>query len=205
MYQTYQIEGIILKSANFGESNKYLFVITEEFGLIKITAQGLRNLRSKLRYGLQEFSVVQLSIVRGRGAWRLINAIYDKNLYFSLAKNRGKLIIANSVLNLLTQLLPGEERNEDLYKVIREALSFLEENDFSSEDIKSFENIIVVRILYCLGYFDKKKAVNKDIEYSSFLNLTEWNQDLLEKMRKGEVNRQVIFDINNSLQSSQLC
>ncbi len=205
MHQIYQIEGIILKSANFGESNKYLFVITEEFGLIKITAQGLRNLKSKLRYGLQELSVVRLSMVKGRGAWRLINAIYDRNLYFSLAKSRNKLIVANSVLDLLTKLLQGEEKNEDLYKVIKEALSFLEDNDFSDESIKGFENIIVVRILYCLGYFDKNKILNKDTKYSFFLNLIEWNQDILKKMRDGEINRQVIFDINTSLQSSQLC
>ncbi len=204
MYQIYQTEGMVLKSVDFGEANKYLFVFTKEFGLIKIAAQGLRNVKSKLRYGLQEFSIAQLSMVQGKNVWRLTNAICDKNFCFSLAKDKKKLIVIKHVLDLLTQLLSGEEKNEELYQTIRKAFSFLEENNFSIEDIKSFENIIVIRILYCLGYFDEKKKMSDGTQYSFFLNLDEWNKGLLNKMQEDKVKQQVVFDINTSLQSSQL-
>lgn len=205
MHQIYQVEGIVLKSVDFGESNKYLFIITKEFGLIKIVAQSLRNLKSKLRYGLQDLSVAQINIVRGRSVWRLTNAVCEKNFYFLLSKDRNKLVVMNRVLNLLFQLLTGEEKNIDLYETVKESFSFLEKNDFEEENIKSFENIIVVRILYCLGYFDKQKVSKNGTLYASFLNLTEWNKDLLEKMGDDGIKRQVIFDINTSLKSSQLC
>lgn len=204
MYQIYQTEGLILKSVDFGEANKYLFVFTKEFGLIKVAAQGLRNVKSKLRYGLQEFSIAQLSMVQGRSLWRMTNTSCDKNLCFSLDKERQKLIVVKHILDLLMQLLSGEEKNEELYLALRKAISFLEENNFNRKEIKSFENIIVVRILYCLGYFDKKKKMNNGIQYSFFLNLDEWNKNLLDKMQEDIIKRQVIFDINTSLQSSQL-
>ncbi len=204
MYHIYQTEGMVLKSVDFGEANKYLFVFTKEFGLIKIATQGLRNVKSKLRYGLQEFSIARLSLVRGRSIWRTTNSACDNNLYFSLIKNKEKIIIVRHILNLLMQLLSGEEKNEDLYKTIKKSFSFLKKGDFDSEDIKSFENIIIVRILYCLGYFDKKKKLNNKIPYSIFLNLSEWNKDLLDKIKEDTIKQQVVFDINTSLQSSQL-
>ena len=204
MYQIYQTEGMVLKSVDFGEANKYLFVFTKEFGLIKIAAQGLRNVKSKLRYGLQEFSVAQLSMVQGRSIWRMTNTVCDGNLCFSLSSNKEKLIVVKHVLDLLMQLLSGEEKNEELYITVRKAVSFLEENDFNKEQIKSFENIIVIRILYCLGYLDKKKEIGDKVQYSFFLNLDEWNRGLLNKMRENKIKQQVIFDINTSLQFSQL-
>jgi recombinational DNA repair protein (RecF pathway) len=60
----YTTEGFILKSVNFGEANKYFFIFTREFGLIKTAAQGVRHLQSKLRYGLTDYSLAQVSVVR---------------------------------------------------------------------------------------------------------------------------------------------
>ena len=204
MHYIYQTEGIVLKSVDFGEANKYLFVFTKEFGLIKIAAQGLRNVKSKLRYGLQELSIAQLSMVQGRSIWRMTNSVCESNLCFSLSKNKEKLIVVKHILNLLMQLLSGEEKNEELYVTIKKAFSFLEENNFNKEQIKSFENIIVVRILYCLGYFDREKKMDNQIQYSFFLNLNEWSESLLNKMQEDKIKQQVIFDINTSRQSSQL-
>ena len=40
----YNTEGFILKSLNFGEANKYFFIFTKDFGLIKAAAQSVRHL-----------------------------------------------------------------------------------------------------------------------------------------------------------------
>lgn len=205
MYEIYQTEGLVLKSIDLGEADKNLVVFTEEFGLIKIVAQGLRQTASKLRYGLQEFSFAQISIVRGRNVWRMTNALCGENLYFSLFKNKEKIKVISRVLNLLSQLLSGEEKNNDLYKVLKEALLFLRANDLEKESLQGFENILVLRILYCLGYLDKDEKVNEEVAYLDFLNLTEWNDSLLNKMEGVKIKQQVIFDINRSLRSSQLC
>jgi len=205
MHQIYQTEGLVLKSMDAGEADKNLVIFTEDFGLIKVMAQGLRKTASKLRYGLQEFSFVQISLVRGRTIWRMTNALCGSNLYFSLSNNKEKLIIINRVLNLLKQLLPGEEKNENLYKTVKEAFFFLKKDNLKNENLGSFENIIVLRILYCLGYFDKNKKLDRGNLYTVFLNLLEWDACLLEKMERGKIKQQVILDINQSLRSSQLC
>lgn len=202
MYEIYQTEGIILRQADFGEANKYLFVFTKEFGLIKIAAQGLRNIKSKLRCGLQEFSISQLSLVQGKMVWRITNVDYGSSLYLPLVEDKDKLIVMKSVMDLLTQLLSGQEKNEELYNAVKIAFSFLRDTNLNSDEIKSFESILVLRILYCLGYFDKDKWIASGFPYSTFFVLDEWNSDLFVHL--GKNRRKIISDINMSLQSSQL-
>ena len=202
MYQIYQTEGIVLKSFNFSEADKYLLILTRDFGLIKIAAKGLRKVSSKLRYSLQEFSVAQISLVQGRSIWRLTNASCENNFFFDLGKDKDKLIVVKSVLDLLTQLLSGQEKNENLYILVKEAFSFLGQNDFFTKELKGFESLLVLRILYSLGYLDENRKVKEGLPYSVFLGSNEWNLELLDKIEKNK--RKIIFDINVSLQSSQL-
>ena len=91
MHQIYQTEGIVLKSIDYSEADKYLLILTRDFGLIKTAAKGLRKVSSKLRYSLQEFSVAQISLVQGRSIWRLINASCENNFFFDLCKNKDKM------------------------------------------------------------------------------------------------------------------
>jgi len=201
MHQIYQTEGIVLKSFDFSEADKYLLILTRDFGLIKTAAKGLRKVSSKLRYSLQEFSVAQISLVQGRSIWRLINASCENNFFFDLGKDKDKLIVVRSVLDLLTQLLSGQEKNENLYILVKEAFSFLGQNDFSTKELRGFESLLVLRILYYLGYLDENRKVKEELSYSVFLD-NEWNFELLDKIEKNK--RKIIFDINVSLQSSQL-
>jgi DNA repair protein RecO (recombination protein O) len=202
MHQIYQTEGIVLKSFDFSEADKYLLILTRDFGLIKTAAKGLRKVSSKLRYSLQEFSVSQVSLVQGRSIWRLTNASCESNLFFDLGKNKDKLIVVRSVLDLLTQLLSGQEKNEDLYILVKEAFSFLGQNDFSTKELSGFESLLVLRILYRLGYLDENRKVKEGLPYSVFLECNEWDFRLLDKIEENK--RKIIFDINISLQSSQL-
>jgi hypothetical protein len=132
----------------------------------------------------------------------LTNAFCKENLYFSIFKDSNKTFVLTSVLDLLIQLLPGQDKNEDLYNVVMMALIFLKENDLKESEVRSFESILVLRILYCLGYLDKDKEIREGVLYSTFLDLWEWDTSLLAKIQKDR--KRVIYHINKSLQSSQL-
>lgn len=81
MYNIYNTDGIILKSFNIGEADKFFLIFTRELGLIEAIAQGIRKIESKNRYGLQDFSVSNISLVRGREVWRITNIIPQENLF----------------------------------------------------------------------------------------------------------------------------
>ena len=202
MHEIYNTEGIILSSGDIGEANKFITIFSEQFGLISATAQSVRQIKSKLKHGLQKFTVANISLVRGKDVWRITNVEYKQNLYYEFRKNKFKLKVVISILVLIKKLLAGEKYNERLYKIIRRAISFLKKNDLSKEEISDFENIVLIRILHNLGYFDENKKVRGKKIYKEIIQTSSWSKEILKKIRI--FNGEIIKEINNSLEVSNL-
>jgi DNA repair protein RecO len=193
----YTTEGFILKSANFGEANKYFFIFTREFGLIKAAAQSVRHLKSKLRYGLEDYSLVQISVVRGREIWRLTSA--EKRLAIKLLQgkeNSEKFLLLSRIFSLLLRLLHGEEKNDLLYSCLREGIIFLSNTNLTKEDLSNFECILALRILAALGYIGSVGDFNQFIESPYFTS------ELLAKISL--LKTRAILEINKSLKETHL-
>ena len=81
-HHVYKTTGIILQAIPSGDSNLFLSIFTRELGLIKATAQGVRYLKSKLRYSTQKYDFSIMSFVYGKHTWRLTNASSEYNIYY---------------------------------------------------------------------------------------------------------------------------
>jgi len=195
----YTTEGFILKSANFGEANKYFFIFTKDFGLIKAAAQGVRHLKSKLRYGLEDFSLAQISVVRGREIWRLTSA--EKKLSLCHPRKCGdpeKFLLFSQIFSLLLRLLHGEEKNDLLFNIIKEGMNFLAQNEvkLNSENLASFECIMALRILSALGYIGKLS------DFDRFIASPYFTPELITDM--SALKNKAILEINKSLKETHL-
>jgi DNA repair protein RecO len=188
-HSIYTTEGFVLKSLNFGEANKYFFIFTKNFGLIKATAQGVRYLRSKLRYGLEDFSLAQISLVRGREVWRLTSAEKKLNI-----KDKEKLLLISRIFSLLLRLLHGEEQNNLLFDSVKEGMVFL--NNYNDRNLESFECILALRILSTLGY------IGKLADFDQFTQSSYFTSELLTKM--SILKKRAVWEINKSLQETHL-
>ena len=202
MYNIYQTEGMILGGTNQREANRFFYIFSENFGLLRATAQSVREVKSKLRYGLQDFSLSQFALARGKGAWRITNVACHGNLYYALRAEKEKLRIVARLASLLKQLLPNEIENKNLYQIVRTAVSFLETTSLTAENIEDFEKIILLRILRDLGYFNETKPISKQETYGVFFNNINWDLALLDKMNP--IKRQAILDINDALNATHL-
>lgn len=191
MHNIYTTEGFILKSFNFGEANKYFFIFTKDFGLLKATAQGIRHLKSKLRYNLEDFSLGQISLVRGREIWRITSA--EKR--FDL-KEPKRLLILSQIFSLLLRLLHGEEKNEVLFVSLKEGLNFLKKKELTEEALASFECIMALRILSALGYIGKLG------DFDQFTTSPYFTPELLTTM--AILKSKAILEINKSLKETHL-
>jgi DNA repair protein RecO len=187
----YTTEGFILKSLNFGEANKYFFIFTKDFGLIKAAAQGVRLLKSKLRYSLADLSFGQVSIVRGREIWRITSA--EKKLILT---ENNKILLLSRLFSLLLRLLHGEEKNSSLFDYLKEGFFFLEQNKVSEENLANFECILALRILASLGY------VGKLADFDQFTQSPYFTAEILLAM--SVLKSQAILEINKSLQETHL-
>lgn len=199
-HHIYHTEGFILGSTAFGEANRHFKILTKDFGLIQASAQGVRFLKSKLRYSLQDFSFCELSVVRGREFWRITGASKKFNLREASGISTEASLVFVRVFALLGRLLRGEEKNLELYSHIESAAFFLRNDNLSSRLssnlIRNFEYVLVLRILSRLGYL----GISPDS--LAFVESLHWNEELLIRMSRAVP--MVIREINNSLKAADL-
>lgn len=196
MYSIYTTEGLVLKSFQTAEAGCSYTILTRDFGLIRADAQGVRKLHSKLRYSLQDFSLVQLALVRGKEKWRITNTVLIRNVFADLRGEVSARVFLARVGALIGRLLAGEEKNEQLFEYVKSAVIFLAENHPQGVVLQNTEYLLVLRILHSLGY------IGSSPDWSVFTSSPMFEIDLLMKI--GESKRQAIMTINKSLKESHL-
>ena len=183
-------------SSPIGEANKQYQILTKDLGLIRASAQGVRLLKSKLRYSLQEFSIGEVSLVRGKEFWRVVGAKKQKNIYEELRASPEKVQVFARVFSLLKRLLRGEDKNELLFLYISQAFYFIEKETVPSILVRNFEYVLVLRILSTLGYLGTSPDTAWCVE-SPYL-------DIPLLTRVSEVKPVIVQEINKSLKETQL-
>ncbi|HVU06431.1 MAG TPA: recombination protein O N-terminal domain-containing protein [Candidatus Paceibacterota bacterium] len=139
-YAVYSTRGFIVGSGPSGEASKIYSVYTEDFGLIRAKAQGVRLAQSKLRYNLDDYAFCTLSLVKGKEVWRLTGA---ENLDIS-RKDADSFRARARVLSLVRRLVQGQERNDALFQALIALTS----------DVPPKETNVLSGILSSLGYLD---------------------------------------------------
>ncbi|MBI4156049.1 MAG: recombination protein O N-terminal domain-containing protein [Candidatus Zambryskibacteria bacterium] len=207
-YHIYTTEGIILKALPFGEANVLLYILTKDLGLIVASAQSSRLLKSKLRHGLQEYAHITASLVKGRNGWKLTDVSEKGSFFFDLPKPYTQCMV--QVFFVLLKTIIGEMPQPAIFETVRTGSEFLAktfananvrpteaELRIRENDIKNFEILLVLRILYELGYVAQSENTET---FLASLNL--WNSDLLQKISAKK--QPLVQIINKALKESQL-
>lgn len=169
MYQKYNTKTLILGSRESGEADKTHALYTEEFGLVRARATSVRSERSRMRYGLQNYSRATVSLVRGKRGWRAagVSAIRTAR-----GDARGIAAFAR-VSELVLRLVSGEEKNEYLFAALAEAHDALMRE--KSDAFGTIELVCVARVLYALGYIS-----NEALSSALFTHTAYTGESLLE-------------------------
>ncbi|MEK7148312.1 MAG: DNA repair protein RecO [Patescibacteria group bacterium] len=193
-HHIYHTRGVILSSRPAGESNRFYKIFTEELGLVGATAQSVREGKSKLRYTLQDFSIVTIDFVRGKEVWRIVSAGVWRPLE-TIKKDSIRIKLLAGFYSLLLRLLHGEGRDQELFAEIIAVVDFLEKQIIPQELTLSFETLTAFRVLVHLGYADAKG-------FDNFLSPAPYSLDLLLQFEK--IRSKVLTQINDSLSASHL-
>lgn len=193
-HHIYHTRGVILGSQPQGEANRFYKVFTDELGLVGASAQSVREGRSKLRYTLQDFSLVTMDLVRGKEVWRIVSAGTWRPLD-NIKKDPLRIQILGRFYSLLSRLLQGEGRDEELFAEIIGVTEFIENNKIAPEISLSFETLVSFRVLVHLGYLDP-------IGFEQFLESGAYSLSLLEEFES--VRPKVLPQINEALNASHL-
>ncbi len=193
----YHTEAIVLGGTPSEEASKFLCLFTKDLGLIYAYARAVREISSKLRYSLQDFSHSHIDLVESVYGWKITSAQYITN-FISVRDmlESDYMNVTTQISVLLQRLMKGEEKNETLFAHVRDGFTFLKQNHLTDSEIKNFEALLVMRILHDLGYWGEHK------EHAYFLDDSFSIQSLLSKMEQKK--SLVIREINKSLKATQL-
>mgnify|MGYP001580443257 CR=1 FL=1 len=174
-----------------GEANRFLTLFTKELGLIRASAQGIRQLRSKLRFGLQEFALAEVVLVRGREIWRITNAVPGKG-----ALSGDRAVRFGRVGALLRRLVEAEVSQPLLFDLLLQLQMLLQNPNLSTDEAQALETITVMRTLSFLGYFSPVGELESYIENKPLSEITPLSFLPLQS--------RAIALINQSLSATQL-
>lgn len=192
----YESEGLVLEANVQGEANGYYTLLTKEFGLIRGSAQGVRLSHGKLRYALQAFSHIRVSLVRGKEFWRIVGAEHIEHFWGEYGLQKDRLMLLAKVFKLLKRLVVGEETHNELYDSVYALIAYLKQGEVDRETLLLLELLVVARILMHLGYFKVTDV------YSELLVNNEFNEMVFGKV--GILKKQLLFDVTKALQETQL-
>lgn len=210
-HHIYHTRGIVIEAINVREANKTYWIFTRDLGMVLASAQGVRLAASKLRFSLQPLSIAEISLVRGRAGWRVVNAREISNIYWRIKNLPQSVAMSTRVLRLVRRLVTGEEKNEALFDRLSEGLMFLaggvggEANVADStrvggalptiKQVMNLEFILLLQVLYNLGYFapptDLLWCINDPL-----------SSEMIENM--SAFRSQAIAHINSSIKETQL-
>lgn len=191
MHHIFHTEAIVLGSYEKAESDSLTALYTKEFGLVFANARGARNLRSKLRYALQPYSIVQLDLISIKGGFRVGSV---RSIVVPSALSLKTYSTLYKLSKLVRRLCAGEEKNIPLFQSLTETMSMLLSGTITDERIPSIELIAVLRTLFHLGYITD--------DFASPFTEGELTPALIENA--AVARRTLVSTINQSLKETML-
>jgi recombinational DNA repair protein (RecF pathway) len=179
-YVTYTTDAIVCGTQNRNTADRSYLLFTREAGMLFATARSAREERSRQRYSLQDFSLVRVSLVKGKTGWRVGSISSQKNFYNEATDKyaRGSVV---SIYRLLRRFLSGEEANAELFDYVIAVLNQLVSD---TPDRHFVELVTQLHILGFLGYVDIKKIPHPLYEIAPDAIAEQYSQSRLHEVTR---------------------
>lgn len=146
----YKTQGIILKRQDQGEANRIFKVFCKEYGKLTLFAVSERKITSKLRGGLELFSLSQLEFVQGKQKKVLVEAI-PLNQYPVPFKDISYLRSALHIAKLVDEYMAEQEKDEKVWDLLLQSFFELKGGVAPEKAYQSF----APQFMTLAGYGDK--------------------------------------------------
>ena len=212
------VEGIIINSKDYKDNSKILDIFTKEYGIIGVIAKGCKSLKSNLRSVTEKLTYATFTIYFKKDKLSILSEASIINNFSNIKKDIEKISYASFLVDLTNQVYKQCEDNS-LYDLLISALVKINDN-FNPLTIT---NIIELKYLEYLGvmpnidgcsicgsksvvtlssdkggYLCSKCHTNEPIVSDKAIKLVRMYYYVdIEKISKLDINKEVIFEVNN--------
>lgn len=139
---------IIRENNNIGEADRFVTALTRDFGVVRASARGARNIKSRNASATQLLSYSRLTLYRGREKY-IIDDAEPIRVFFELRSDIEKLALSQYFCELAGVLAPREEPAEDFLRLMLNALHFLGSGKRDPRQVKA---VAELRMLALAGF-----------------------------------------------------
>lgn len=144
----YRVEGIVIRSMDYGEGNAIITLCTENAGKVGVLVRGAKKVKSRHAALIQPFTVGEFVFFRGGSGLGTLNAGEIKESHHALRTDIVKAAYASYACELLDRVLHDEETGSFWFRQLSACLQALEEGKDPGVIINMFE----MKILQAAGY-----------------------------------------------------
>ncbi|MBN1663204.1 MAG: DNA repair protein RecO [Deltaproteobacteria bacterium] len=146
---THKNAAIVLKTLDYGESDRIVTLYTADFGKIKGIAKGARRSRKRFANTLEPFSCAAfLFSKRGDNTLAFLEDSDNINHYPAIRADLEKTLLASYLVDLTDQFTLEGKTNKDLFSLIIDFLGLMDAGEVSDALMRFFE----MRLLKYSGY-----------------------------------------------------
>lgn len=194
MYRKQHTKGLVIYHRDEGSDSRRIGLLTQEFGLLSVKVQAARQVGSKMRPGVQDFTAGEFSLIHGKSGWRLAGVRVHKNFFSIYGPTSTKTRVMANVLNLVRKLVGEGERDQIIFETMDNFLEFMVLA--KEEEVSLLECLILLRVLHHLGYMQAEPELSLPLD-SSVINPVFFEQLAPRRVRLTQL-------INESLKATQL-
>ncbi|KIL41711.1 DNA recombination protein RecO [Gordoniibacillus kamchatkensis] len=143
----YTVQGIVLRTTDYGEGNKILRLLTREAGKVGVMARGAKKVKSRFGAATQPFTCGEYVYFKSSGLGTLSSAeiTYAHN---GLHEDLMKSAYASYVAEMADRMLEDGEGSAALYDQLAAALAAIEDD----KDAQIVVHIFEMQMLKMAGY-----------------------------------------------------
>ena len=135
----YRTQGFIFKKKDMLEADRVFSVFTYDFGRLEIVARAVRKITSKLRGGIEIFSLSEIEFIQGKNRKTLTDTIAIEK-FSNIIQDPVRLEISHKISDILDNFIKGQEKDEPVFTLLKETL-----NKLNSPKLQAFS----IQLIYC--------------------------------------------------------
>lgn len=144
----YRVEGIVIRSMDYGEGNAIITLCTENAGKVGVLVRGAKKVKSRHAALIQLFTTGEFVFFRNNGGLGTLNAGEITKSHHPLREDLVKAAYASYACELLDRVLHDEETGSFWYRQLTACLNALEED----KDPGIINNVFEMKVLQAAGY-----------------------------------------------------
>lgn len=156
-------EGVVIRERFVGENDKYIDILTRDYGIIEASVKGAKKITSKNSSATQLFSYSKYCLSKTKKKY-IVNSTELKKSFYNLRLDIERLSLASYFADLLKYSVVSEEPSNTILRLFLNTLHFLCEGSRSNSLLKS---IFELRLMTEIGLMPDLIACKKCAEFTS--------------------------------------